>query len=60
MVGLQHMCDIQSPYESDASDPPEGPFKVSTYLLVSKGNRVFAVRAPQLWKSLSGDLRPAN
>lgn len=57
-----YRCDILSPYESDCClrSFSRALFKVSTYLLVSEGNRVFAVSAPQLWNLLPGDLRLAN
>ena len=57
-----YICDLLTPYEPDRHlrSSSRALLMVPKSRLVSKGDRAFAVRAPQLWNSVPGDLRQAN
>ena len=57
-----YICELLVPYEPDRClrSSSGALLKVPKSHLVTRGDRAFAVRAPQLWNSLPGDLRQAN
>ena len=57
-----YICDLLLPYEPERCLRSTGTalLMVPRSRLITKGDRAFAVRAPQLWNSLPSDLRQAS